>query len=783
MDDQKTGSKPKLTEIRNTARLLIASGFAPLPLPDGQKRPLLEGWQHAAITVEQVDSLFVDDCNIGWRLDRVTDIDLDTPQAIILAPYFLKATPAQWGRATARHSHWVYDVDGSRSEKFLDPQDEKMLVEIRHGNGYQSMIPPSVHPNGEPLHWESHSPLKPEKWTYSELHRAVSRIAAGVLLSRYLKPGIRQFTWLYLSGAMKRAEWKLDEALHFVRIISNLIGDDKIPNRLQAVEHSYQTEETAGLKKLEDYLPKPVIRNLAKWLDLRRAKFDPLDLSDDANAQFLFAKHGEDLRYLPNEGKGGLWTFWNDVIWQRDRMGYVIHQSGNSLKIKADELTVASRDGKFIEKVRRELLNMPGINGALDRLSNYPEIATPSSRFDVNPWLIGLQNGIYDLQLDRLVTGTREHLVSRQMQAAYEPLAQCPRWLACLERAQPNPDVRSFLQRLAGSCLLGMQTEHGFVFNYGKGANFKTAYAEILRRIMGSDYATTPNEELFFSGNQEVPRNYIADIHGMRLLTTNEKNEGSEWNIEFIKRLLGGQELVGKRLYCEAFSFVPTARIIVAANNKPRLNELDEALRRRFLLTTWDIKIPEQVEGMNLLSSTEKNSAIILDHLRRGPRMPFEQLMSLLLEERDGILRWMIDGFRDFVNRGLRLDPPASIRKATDDYFEDEDIAGRFVKDWCEIVPVPDSLAYDKLARWLKANGSSSAYIHKAFTSWSQFGKPWGLRRITQRLSKVDGVVLQRGFGNRTFMNLRLTDAALTQMDEERAAPQSDADEQENIPF
>ena len=114
----------------------------------------------------------------------------------------------------------------------------------------------------------------------------------------------------------------------------------------------------------------------------------------------------------------------------------------------------------------------------MDRLSFYPEIAIASSAFDANPWLVGLQNGVYNLELDRLEEGMREHLVSRQVRAAYDPAAKCPRWLACLERAQPNSEVRSFLQRLAGSCLLGQQSEHGFTFNYGKGANFKTAYAE-----------------------------------------------------------------------------------------------------------------------------------------------------------------------------------------------------------------------------------------------------------------------------------------------------------------
>jgi P4 family phage/plasmid primase-like protien len=773
--------KPDLEEIRKAAHYFIGRGLVPLPLPGGKKRPLLDGWQTAVIGADQVDSLFHEGCNIGLRLDTLTDIDLDAPEARALAQYFLKQTSARWGRDTSRNSHHLYIVDNSRYEKFEDPLAEgenRTLLEIRHDSGHQSMIPPSVHPDtGEQIRWEGSGVFKPEPWNYHELRRAAGRIAAGALLCRYLEPGKRQFTWLYLSGAMKRAEWTLDDALNFAKLVSSLVRDEKIPNRIQAVTRTFeQDEEVGGLKKLEEFLPKPVIRKLADWLDLRRTQSDPLDLTDDSNAQSLFTEHGEDLRYLPNEGKGGLWVRWNDVIWQRDRMGLVTDVAGKSLKKKADQLTAESRDARLIEKVKRELLNMPGITAALDRLSCYPEIATPSSAFDSNPWLVGLTNGIYNLKLDRLEEGMREHLVSRQMPAAFDKDSKCTRWTACLERAQADLGVRDFLQRLAGACLIGMQTEHGFIFNYGKGANFKTAYSEVVRRVMGDDYAATPNEELFFKGNQDVPRNYVADIHGMRLLTTNEKNEGSEWNIEFIKRLLGGQQLNACRKYCEAFSFVPSARIIAAANNKPRLNELDEALRRRFLLIPWDVTIPEDGEQ---LSSTETDPETILRCLKNGSRIPFERLMALLLEERDGILNWMLAGAREFIARGLRLEPPASVKAATENYFADEDIMGRFVKDWCATVAIPSGMPDPQVVRLLQKDGSSSEILHGAFSRWSQFGKhAWGKRKVTQRLEKVKDVIARRGTGNRVFLNLSLNDAA-----KEAMAPGPGLDDLENALF
>src|SRR6266436_4172142 len=217
-NEKRARVQPNLNDIRTAARVLIAQGLPPLPLPDGKKRPLLNNWQTITITSDQVNDLFTEGCNLGLRLDTLTDVDLDAPEARILAEYFLKPTPARWGRDTSRNSHHLYKVESSRYDEFFDPMVEgsqRMLLEIRHDSGHQSMIPPSVHPDeGEQVRWESNSPFNPETWNYHELRRAAGKIAAGALLMRYLKPdsNARHWVWFYLGGAMARAEWKREDA-------------------------------------------------------------------------------------------------------------------------------------------------------------------------------------------------------------------------------------------------------------------------------------------------------------------------------------------------------------------------------------------------------------------------------------------------------------------------------------------------------------------------------------------------------------------------------------------
>src|ERR1700691_619930 len=109
--DSKHAKNPAdLQEIRTAAHFLIAKGHVPLPLPNGQKRPLLDGWETKTIGIDDVDSLFVAGCNVGVRLDRLTDLDLDAPEARALAQYFVNPSASRWGRDTARQSHHLYAV-------------------------------------------------------------------------------------------------------------------------------------------------------------------------------------------------------------------------------------------------------------------------------------------------------------------------------------------------------------------------------------------------------------------------------------------------------------------------------------------------------------------------------------------------------------------------------------------------------------------------------------------------------------------------------------------------
>src|SRR5262249_35786635 len=89
----------------------------------------------------------------------------------------------------------------------------------------------------------------------------------------------------------------------------------------------------------------------------------------------------------------------------------------------------------------------------------------------------------------------------------------------------------------------------------------------------------------------------------------------------------------------------PKFKLAITGNYKPRLDGVDEAMRRRLLMVPWAVRIPEKERD--------------------------KQLTKKLRKEWPAILRWMIDGCLEWQQIGLA--PPKAVTEATDEYFADQD--------------------------------------------------------------------------------------------------------------
>ena len=238
------------------ARDLLRRGFLPLPLDPKSKGTKRPGWPDFRTSPERVEADFPAAGNIGVLLGEVsgdlTDLDLDCPEALRLAPAFLPPTGLVSGRASAPDSHRFYVSHGApylKRRTRSAPETKATLLEIRSGTlsaAHQTMVPPSVHPSGERVSWSRYG--DPAAVPAADLERAARELAAASLLLRYLpaRDGSthRHDFFLALSGVLLRGEWNEERAKRFERAIRKAAGDDS--NREATVSSTGKRIERGG---------------------------------------------------------------------------------------------------------------------------------------------------------------------------------------------------------------------------------------------------------------------------------------------------------------------------------------------------------------------------------------------------------------------------------------------------------------------------------------------------------------------------------------------------------
>lgn len=196
--------------LRELVQWYADSGFAILPIAHASKAPRFPSWQKIrdASLADEVTA----NVGIGLEASNLTDVDLDCPEAVEVAPFFVVPTAA-FGRASKPLSHYIYR-GRCKSAKFLSPADKSCLIEVRCA-GQQTVFPPSVHPSGETIEWANDLDMVDAPDT---IHEIAALIASASLLVRHAPArGSRHDFALAIGGALARAGWDEDQIDRFVR--------------------------------------------------------------------------------------------------------------------------------------------------------------------------------------------------------------------------------------------------------------------------------------------------------------------------------------------------------------------------------------------------------------------------------------------------------------------------------------------------------------------------------------------------------------------------------------
>jgi putative DNA primase/helicase len=358
--------------------------------------------------------------------------------------------------------------------------------------------------------------------------------------------------------------------------------------------------------------------------------------TEDALALRFSERHAHDLRYVAVRHQ---WYKWDGVSWAPERTGLAFdlirascrHDSRDYGNGKPPSKLYTARTVAAVERL-----------ASVDRRQ-----AATLEQFDTNNWLITTTDATYDLHTGlRKQPDSADYITKKTACHAAPAGTEHPLWSAFLNRiTADNRELQAFLQRYFGYCLTGEISEHCFIFGYGTGANGKSTLINTIAKILG-DYACVADMATFIATKHDRHPTDVAKLHGHRLAIAQETEKGRRWDEVKIKSLTGGDKQTARFMHQNHFDFIPTFKLFITGNHKPRLENVDEAMRRRLMLVPFTMQIPPA---------------------ERDPDLPRK-----LEGEWPAILRWMIDGCLEWQRIGLA--PPAIVTVTTVAYFDDQDV-------------------------------------------------------------------------------------------------------------
>lgn len=377
--------------------------------------------------------------------------------------------------------------------------------------------------------------------------------------------------------------------------------------------------------------------------------------TDVGNAEMFVHLYGKYVRY---DHDNKCWLLWAKHWWEEDSHKKIYELAIKSVRMRQEHSGQISSSAEMHEEIKHcsASLSANRLEAMLKLVSTMPGIATRTGDWNNSGYLLGVANGVVDLKTGVFSDGEPEQLITYHCHAKYDTEAAGERWHSFLHEVfAGDTELVRFIQKAVGYSLTGDTSEQCFFLLHGNGGNGKSTLLDAIKQALGDYSATTPFSTFEQNSKSQIP-NDVADLVGSRMVTSSESNELDRFNEARIKCMTGGEAMKARRLYGDLFEFRPTFKVWFSVNFLPRIHDPSEGMWRRVR------PIPFKVDFRNT---------------------PDRHLNDKLLEEKDAILKWAIDGCLLWQQEGLQ--PTAAMLVELADYRESNDTILEFINECCEL--------------------------------------------------------------------------------------------------
>lgn len=328
------------------------------------------------------------------------------------------------------------------------------------------------------------------------------------------------------------------------------------------------------------------------------------------------------------------------------------------------EVTYKLRDIAFKEKVMKECVI----------LFHDPKF---EETLDANPFVIGMDNGVYDLKTGKFRDGRPEDRISLTTNNDYPDfdltdidideetsvIPEVQEIFNFMKQVFPKDGMRRYMWKCLASYLQGFNTDEKIHIWTGVGGNGKSKLLSLFEMAYGQYCFKLPINMLTRARGQTgqaTPE--LAMGKTARFGSMQEPEEGAKLNSAVMKELSGNDKLYYRDLYDKGSTMKPQFSLVLLCNHKPKISSDDSGTWRRIIVIEF---ISEFVEGK--------------------PKGPFQFSRNTDLEQCFPLWSpWFFAMLTMFypVYKKEGLEPSTEIAEATYDYRKDSDAYTMFIDEY-----------------------------------------------------------------------------------------------------
>jgi P4 family phage/plasmid primase-like protien len=346
---------------------------------------------------------------------------------------------------------------------------------------------------------------------------------------------------------------------------------------------------------------------------------------------------------------------------------------------------------KEIKKIIKILETKTRKTNIIDELGSRLRINNPKflENLDTIPYIIGFNNGVYDLNKMIFRNGKFEDMISMSCNYDYNPNYSENKTdlINFLKDILPDDEDREYFLTYLSSCLIGLNTCELFTILTGKGRNGKSKLIELISHTMG-DYVGRPKCKLLtgIRPDENSPEPGLLSLKKKRIVIVSEPEAGDKLNSGFIKFITGNDaETLRKCHKNEMEVFKANFLTFLVCNDIPDIDNMDNAFIKRLRC----INFPTEF----IVNPT-------LPHQKKID----ETLQTKIINWKNDFMLLLLEYYKKFKLGDLTS--PKNVLEWTNMYKEEVDMYYNFLNDCTEesTTHLSNATLYEIFQLWFKKN-------------------------------------------------------------------------------